>query len=176
MKIVLIDFESQSPVPITQGTDNYASHPETDILCMAYGFMGEKPALWERDGTGNKLDATKYRDHLAEGGLIASSNAAFDKAIWEYIAVPDYNFPPVKPEQWYCTQAQTRVAGLPSGLDHSARALGIGGKLSNGNALIRKCCIPPYSTDPQDYIDLGEYCLQDWRVMDEVMRGTPLMM
>ena len=172
MKILLIDFETQSPCPITKGTDNYASHPETDILCMAYGFIGEKPALW---GTGDNLPDDVV-EHLANGGLIAASNAAFDKAIWEYIAVPDYGFPAIKPEQWYCTQAQTRVAGLPSGLDHSARALGIGGKLSNGNALIRKCCVPPYSTDPQDYIDLGEYCLQDWRVMDEVMRATPLMM
>ena len=44
--------------------------------------------------------------------------------------VQNHDFPETKMEQWFCTQAQARVAGLPSALDKSAKALGIVGKLS----------------------------------------------
>ena len=170
--MLLIDFESQSECPIGKGTDNYASHPSTNILCMSYGFSGEEPLLW--------LPGQVFKDeiisYLKDGGLIGASNAPFDKALWEFIAVPEHGFPELKPEQWYCTQAQSRVAGLPSSLDNSARATKQPLKLSSGSSLISKCCIPPYSKDPQDYIDLGDYCLQDWIVMDAVYQTTPKLM
>ena len=169
--MLLIDFETQSPCPIGKGNDNYCSDPGTNILCMSYGLSGGEPALW----TEGQLPQDII-DYLEAGGLIGASNAPFDKGIWEFIGVPEHGFPELEPEQWYCTQAQSRVAGLPSALDASARATEVEQKLSTGKALIGKCCIPPYSTDPQDYIDLGVYCLQDWVVMDAVYQVTPKLM
>lgn len=97
----------------------------------------------------------------------------FDREILQYVCENDYNFPVVKDSQFICTQAQARVAGLPSALDKSAKALGLQRKSASGTRLINACCIPPFSKNPQDYCDLGAYCLQDWVVMDEVARAIP---
>ncbi len=165
---LLIDFETQATVPISNPL--YTSHEDTIILCMSWGFLGGVGALW---WPGDPLPKIII-DHLSTGGLIGASNAKFDREIWDYVGCDDHNFPVIPLEQWYCTQAQARIAGLPSALDKTAKALGLNVRKSgNGSALIRACCIPPFSTDPQDYADLGAYCLQDWVVMDKAARCIP---
>lgn len=166
----LLDFETQSEISIVSCT--YTYHPSTDIICMAYGPLGGEPLLW---CPGDEL-AHDFIEHVKAGGMLGASNAPFDEGIWENIAVPDYDFPATEPEQWFCTQAQARVNGLPSALDKTARAMGLQHrKDSRGTRLINACCIPPYSTDPQDYLDLMQYCLQDFRVMDAACIKLPFL-
>ena len=169
MKKLLLDFETQAVLPISNPA--YTSDEGTKILCMSWGFLGEAkgPLWWPGDPVPQEIT-----DHVNAGGMLGASNARFDREIWEYVAVNDHDFPVTKLEQWYCTQAQARVAGLPSALDKSARALGLKvRKSANGTRLINACCVPPFSTDPQDYADLGAYCDQDWVVMDKVARSIP---
>lgn len=167
---LLLDFETQATVPISNPV--YTSHPDTIILCMSWGFQGGVGELW---WPGDPLPEA-IRDHVANGGLIGASNAKFDREIWGFVGTNDHNFPEAGIDQWFCTQAQSRIAGLPSALDKAARALGLKvRKSSNGTALIRACCIPPFSTDPQEYADLGHYCVQDWVVMDKAARSIPAM-
>ena len=167
-KKLLIDFETQSLLPIYKAL--YTSSPDTRILCMSWGFQGGEGFLWWP----GQPCPQEIRDHIEAGGLIGASYAEFDQDIWDFIAVEDHDFPVTKQTQWFCTQAQTRVAGLPSALDKAARALGgRQRKDSHGRTLINRCCIPPFSEDPQDYADLGAYCLQDWVVMDDVARQIP---
>lgn len=165
---LLIDYETQSRVSISDPT--YTSSSTTDIICMSWGFRGQKGYLW---WAGDPIPE-EIIEHVEDGGMIGASNAEFDEEIWSYIGVEDYGFPETKLEQWFCTQAQARVAGLPSSLDNSAKALGLKvRKDRRGTELIKLCCIPPYSDNEQDYIDLGKYCLQDWVVMDKVSRSIP---
>lgn len=167
---LLIDFETQARVPIQNPL--YTSDEDTHALCMSWGFLGGKGNLW---WPGDPLD-NAILDHIANGGLIGASNAKFDREIWNNICTEDHGFPYVQLEQWFCTQAQARIAGLPSALDKTAKALGLKVRKShNGSTLIKKCCIPPFSQDPQDYADLGAYCLQDFVVMDKAARSIPLM-
>lgn len=167
---LLLDFETQATVHISNPV--YTSHPDTIILCMSWGFKGGVGKLW---WPGDPLDPS-ILDHIANGGLIGASNAKFDREIWGYVGTNDHNFPKAPIEQWYCTQAQARIAGLPSALDKTAKALGLKvRKSANGSKLIGLCCIPPFSTDPQDYADLGHYCIQDWVVMDKAARSIPEM-
>ena len=166
----LLDFETQSFLPITNPL--YTSDESTTAICMSWGIKGGVGKLWWN----GEPCPEELRDHIAKGGLLGASNARFDREIWNFICVDDHDFPETTIKQWFCTQAQARIAGLPSALDKSAKALGLKvRKSADGNALIRKCCIPPFSEDPQDYADLGAYCLQDFVVMDKVARSIPDM-
>ena len=166
----LLDFETQSNLPIQN--PGYTSDESTKAICMSWGPKGGTGKLWWNGGPCPQ----ELVDHLAAGGLVGASNAKFDREIWDYVCVEDHDFPVVPLKQWYCTQAQTRLAGLPSALDKAAKALGLKvRKSANGTALIKKCCIPPFSEDPQDYADLGAYCVQDFIVMDKVARSVPQM-
>lgn len=167
-RILLLDFETRSRVFITNPL--YTSDESTLILCMSYGFLDGEGTLW---WPGDELP-DEVINHIEDGGLIAASNARFDREIWQNVGENDHNFPRTENDQWICTQAQARVSGLPSALDKSARALGIKQRKSaSGTRLISKCCVPPFSTDPQDYADLGAYCLQDYIVMRDVSLSLP---
>jgi len=166
----LLDFETQSKLHISN--PGYTSDESTKAICMSWGPKGGKGKLWWN----GEPCPQELADHFAAGGLVGASNAKFDREIWDYVCVEDHDFPEVPLKQWYCTQAQTRLAGLPSALDKAAKALKLKvRKSANGTALIKKCCIPPFSEDPQDYADLGAYCLQDFVVMDKVARSVPEM-
>lgn len=48
MSIVSIDFETFSELDIkVVGGFKYASHPSTEVLCVAWSVEGEEPQLWE---------------------------------------------------------------------------------------------------------------------------------
>lgn len=167
---MLLDFETQSDLHISNPL--YTSDESTKAICMSWGLKGGVGKLW---WNGEPLPQ-EIRAHVSAGGMLGASNARFDREIWNFVCVDDHDFPPVPLKQWFCTQAQARIAGLPSALDKSAKALGLKVRKSlEGNTLIKKCCIPPFSTDPQDYADLGAYCLQDFVVMDKVARSIPDM-
>lgn len=166
-----LDFETKSSTPITRGHDNYFQDPDADVLCLAYGHIDdEEPKIWYPD----MPRPAKLIDHAAKNGLLAASNAAFDQAAWDYLCVELYDFPPVSPDQWYCTQVQSRLAGLPSSLDDAARALGVKHRKSRrGSELIKLMCIPPFQHTPELLDEMISYCLQDWRVMVSVMKAIP---
>lgn len=175
----LIDFETCAMVPISDPL--YTSHAETKIICMSltergsgdvHLWWGALPHLGVEASDMNELEPLFA--HIKAGGLVGASNAAFDSAIWNNIGTRDYGFPPVPIEQWYCTQAQSRVAGIPSSLDNSARATGTKFQKDRmGSELIKRCCIPPFSTDVNDYLALGQYCIRDTQTMDEVSLALP---
>ncbi|PCJ39217.1 MAG: hypothetical protein COA71_14510 [SAR86 cluster bacterium] len=167
-RILLIDFETQARVAIQNPL--YTNDLDTCILCMSWGFQGGEGYLW---WPGDPVPQ-EIVYHIEAGGLIGASNATFDREIWENVAIVDHDFPCTDLKQWICTQAQARVAGLPSSLDNSAKALKLTErKTASGHVLINKCCIPPFSTDPNDYANLGAYCLQDWVVMNKVAQSVP---
>lgn len=168
-----LDFETKSSTPISRGHDNYCQDPDADILCLVSGHIDvETPDVWVPGG--KRPD--KLIDYVHKGGLLAASNASFDQAVWEYIAVNDYDFPPTKKEQWYCTQAQARVAGLPSSLDATAKALGLKIRKSRrGSELIKLMSIPPFSHTPELLAEMVDYCVQDWHVMKACMLRIPHM-
>ena len=122
--MIIIDFETKSRCDLLKaGSYNYAQDPSTDILCCS--FIPSDPEdnreyLWyPHDGQLSQ----EILDLIYEEDLVAAHNAGFDRLIWEYIAVPDYEFPEVHFDDWYCTSAQMRVNNLPASLGDAARAL-----------------------------------------------------
>lgn len=163
MSILWLDYESRSPVDLSAaGAHNYARHPQTQALCMAYAFDDEEVELWWR----HEPFPQRVREHFAAGQQIRAHNEEFDRLITWYVVCQDYDLPEPPLEAWYCTAAQARANCAPGSLEDVGRFAGASMKKDHrGAALVRACCIPPYNDDPEMLRELGEYAKQDVRAM-----------
>ncbi len=171
--IIHVDFETRSPVDIKRsGVYPYSSHPDADILCMAWHTSDADPgdtSIWRRGEPFPEF----LRWALEKGALLASWNAQFERLLWNRIAVPKYGFPAVKPEQWRCVLASSSYAGFPMSLGAAARYFGADEQKDPfGATLIRKLCYPSgqdesgapiWNNDPELLSRLEDYCMQDVR-------------
>ena len=98
------------------------------------------------------------RAHRA-GGQIWAHNATFERLAFWYILCPELGLPEPAIEQFVCTASLARARGLPGALELASRMTGHEEKGSDGKALIRACCIPPY--DDSRLPELYDYCRQD---------------
>jgi DNA polymerase len=178
--MLIIDFETRSRanLPVV-GSYNYALDPSTDILCCAfYNVETQHKYVWY-PSRGPLAKDMVY--HINRADFIVAHHAEFDMAIWEAVAVPDYDFPEIQPEKWYCTSAQCRVNGLPAGLDDAAWALGLKQRKDyRGKALIKALSIPQadgtFNEDPKLMQEMYAYCMQDAVVTAAILESTRLMM
>ena len=153
------------------GAHAYAEHPSTEILCLAYDIL---------DGKGVKLwwpgdpDPCDLFEHIASGGLLEATNSQFEYVIWNHVALPKLNWPPLPLEQLRDVAAKARLWGLPGSRKEMGKALGSAvQKDSDGTRLINKFSIPKKPTkkdprlrlrpfdDPVDGMLLGAYCMTD---------------
>lgn len=175
-----IDFETRSAVDLpAAGLHIYATHPSTDIHCMAYSVADHVGLIWKPQ----LPDA--IRKHVINGGEIVAHNAVFELAIWNNVCVPRYGWPVLKPEQCRCTMAQAYAMGLPASLEHAAAAVGIDAqKDMQGSRIMLQLSKPKadgsfwqFADDPEKFERLYEYCKQDVRVEMELdsrlMRLSP---
>ena len=169
--ILWLDYESKSEADLRSvGSYNYAQHPSTEVLCMAYAFDDEDPQLWwPSSGAPFPL---RVAEHFAAGRQIRAHNESFDRLLTWYVVCPDYGAPEPKLDQWYCTAAQARANCAPGSLEDVGRFAGAGMRKDHrGSYLVRQCCIPPFSNDLDLLNELGEYALQDVRAMRAVSQS-----
>ncbi len=156
-----LDFETYSETDLAKvGAMNYALHPSTDIICMAYAINNEPVQLWTPHKPLPDVIAQITPDVLLEAW-----NSFFERAIWKYVGVR-YGFPQVYASQWRCTMARARAYGLPGALDDAAKVLGTKQKNPAGKKLIEKYSKPNKKTGlrieyDSDIVDFYEYCKQD---------------
>lgn len=167
------------------GAAVYAQHQTTEILSMVYDLKdGVGPRLWL---PGQPLPAD-FCAHIAAGGEIEAHGAKFELWIWEHVAVPRYGFPPIRPEQLYCSMGKARAWSLPPALADVGDVLGIAHqKDAEGKRLLDKFSVPrkPTKKDPrkrirpeEDPVDgprLYSYNARDVLAEDEVSAATPDM-
>lgn len=170
MTILWLDTETRSKCDLPmRGAYNYAKDPSTEIICMTYAFDDEDVQIWWAGKEPFPLDVAA---HFRNGGQIRCHNAGFDRLILWYVVCPDYNVSEPKLEQFYCTAAQARANCAPGSLEDVGRFSGASMRKDHrGTQLIRMCCIPPFNEDPAVLQELGEYALQDVRVMRAVSHG-----
>jgi DNA polymerase len=171
-----IDFETRSELDLRKvGLWNYVRHPSTDVWCMAGAFGEYEPEMWT-PGTG--WVPTGVDTYVSLGGRVVAHNAAFELAVWNEIMVKRYGWPPLRPEQTYCTMAQCYAMGLPGALEDAALALGLSVlKDREGRALMLKMADrTKYKVAlDADLKRLYAYCQQDVRVEREIeKRVMPL--
>jgi DNA polymerase len=110
-----LDFETKSECDLKlHGAYNYARHPTTQVLCMAYAFGDEEVRLW--------TPLHPFPERVANHeGQIRAHNAAFERLIFQHVLGLDF-----KLEQYYCTATQARANCAPGGLEDAGRPQGRG--------------------------------------------------
>jgi len=119
---ITIDFEARSVEDLTSvGGHNYAAHPTTEVLCLAYKVGEEPENLWlpEYEGIPEWV-----RDRLWEHGwFVEAHNAFFEQCIWYYIMHKQFGWPQIPLESWACSAALASTHALPRALDKAGAAL-----------------------------------------------------
>lgn len=181
----ILDFETRSPCDISAGADNYAGHPETEVICLGWRTpeMDHAEIWWAGQPLDIRLAEALLHAQDGDTQLIAV-NANFDRLVYEYICTEDYAFPVLPSEAWYCMSAECRAMALPGGLEKALlcaqdnpRARG---KDPKGGQLIKACCIPPYDESVESLSALGVYCARDvdatWELMEFTRELTPTLL
>ena len=173
MTVLHIDFETRGVLDLkTVGLHRYARHPDTDVWCMAWALDDQEPYVWT---PGAEVQWPKHAD-ISKCTFVAH-NAPFELEIWNQIMVPRYGWPPLRPEQTYCTMAKCYAMGLPGALEDAALALGLHVlKDAEGRSLMLRMARPRaiengrpiWWTDPDKIARLHAYCQQDVRVEREL--------
>lgn len=122
MKRLWLDFESRSLVDLKKcGLDNYAKHPSTQVLMLAYAFDMEVPQLWQpRLGP---MPAELRAAILDPTIKLCAWNYQFEKHIFEYVLGM-----PIELSEWYDPSVLAAYMSLPIGLGKAGDALAIMGK------------------------------------------------
>lgn len=102
------------------GGVNYAAHPTTEVLMMAYDL---------KDGVGSRLwlpwmplplDLFAY---IERGGLISAWNTSFEYWIWKFICEERMGWPPLPFWQLRDDMAKAQAFGLPGALKNAGIAV-----------------------------------------------------
>lgn len=182
--MLVTDFETRSRVNLkAAGAWRYATDPSTEVICCGFK-LGERRWMWHSlDIYGDDADALfpPWLVEAIENNLLAAFNAAFDRLIWEHVAVPRNNFPPVSLNRWYCVASLARINALPGNLDDASRAINPNiRKDHRGAALIRKLCIPrgdgTFDEDSKSLHEMAAYCAQDLEATDNVIKNCRPML
>ena len=152
---------------------NYATHPSTQPLMLAYAFGDEEPKLWVCD---EGLMPTELREALENPKQpLSAFNSAFERYITKFkigidTAVSRYEDP----------QVGARYLSMPGDLDEVSHILGLPEHLAKdprGDALIKLFCEPQVqkktktkpgrtywadkTTCPSEWEQFKEYCKRD---------------
>jgi DNA polymerase len=175
---ISIDFETYSECDIkTAGGYNYAAHPTTEVICMAWAIDDDEPRLW----VPGQICPAPLWDAINDGAEIWAWNAAFERAIYWHCLVAK-GFPPVRPHQWNDTAALAATLALPRALGQCAEVLGLADqKDKRGRYLIQRLCQPYRGERRRDEDLLAElyaYCKQDVvverAIKNELVRYKPM--
>lgn len=150
------------------GHMNYAQHPDTCIRLWSFALDDGDAGIWE---PGQKFPKF-VRKHVEAGGLIVCWNAQFDRAIWQQIG-PEVGMPEAKTEQFLDAMAQGSVSGLPGRLDQAGQALGLGGKMNDGKAVMLECGrLGRKGSTFEKWSQYREYARRDVVLMRDIWQRT----
>lgn len=189
-----IDFETLSDAKLTKeesvGIYNYAVHPSTKALMLAWGFGYQDVRLW-RIWAGDPMPDELRRALEDPNQILTAYNSTFERYILEHkfgIIIPASRFQD--------PQASARYLSLPASLEEVSAILGLPvdyAKDSEGKKLIQLFCQPHFSTKtqikkgalekfyydetthPVEWARFCQYCIQDVIAEREVGRRLELL-
>jgi DNA polymerase len=186
--IASLDFETGSQADLKKvGAFNYAEHPSTRVICMAWQLPGEPVQAWW-EGQPMPGDLLGW---VASGGTVSGWNVTFEWLIWNRVLTrqfPGWKAPALRLEEVVDTMAVAANQGLPLSLDMAAGAmpkLGVQ-KDKDGHALMLRMSRPRTvlasgglewwdQTDPLRLARLVNYCRQDVRTERTILGALPPM-
>lgn len=165
------------------GAALYSEHPTAELVCLAYDLKDGLGRRRWRPGMPLPVDLVM---HILRGGELESHNAPFEAWIYYNVLMPKYGFPPMKPEQFYCSQAKCRAWALPPSLEMVGDVLNISAKKDkDGKRLMDKFSMPRNPTkhdkrtrilpseDPEDAERYYAYNERDIEAEAEVSARVP---
>ncbi len=180
--MITFDWETRSYSNLPKvGAWAYAKHPTTEIICGCYGIDEAPTQEWwpgmNLQGTQIWPDFLRYStlvcdmpydlySAVKEGHEVEGHGVAFERSIWEGIAVPDFGWLLPRDDQWRDTMAVAAYYSLPLGLDKLSKVLGFEGKDPEGGRLITKYSKLHLKTaqdeiPPDDFRKFVNYCRGD---------------
>lgn len=160
--MIYIDFETRSELNLLKvGAWVYSRHPSTEVMCLAWTVDDGPVHLWT---PGEEIPGC-LGSHVFD---YEAHNAFFEKCIWENIMMKKYGWPPIPPEQWYCSASLASAQAIPRALGDATKALGLSQEKDTlGHTLMMKMAKPKksggYHEEEADLQKLYEYCKQDVR-------------
>ncbi len=171
-RILSLDFETWSTVDLKKaGASRYARDPSTEILVLAYRWLGEEEVHQWVPAAGEPMPQDLLDALLDPSVTLSAWNAPFERAITEHVLKV-----PVPIERWMDVMALAYSLSLPGSLDKCGKIVGLGEdkrKLARGKLLVRKFCGPrkpsklkPWTretaeTAPEEWQEFLEYNRQD---------------
>lgn len=167
-----LDWETRSACDLIKaGAHAYARHPTTDVLCAAFAFDDEPPALWKR----GEPPPERVVDYvLNSDGPIFAFNSEFERQLWIHVLGPKHGWPVPALERFYCTASMAAAMALPRRLGDVAKALGLEEQKDDvGRRVMLQLCKPRSKAGetpirwwepedvPQKFEILYRYCPQD---------------
>lgn len=189
---MILDYETRSEADLKAvGAYEYARHPSTKILCVAWA-LGTKeelrePRVWSwAPGLDPKLPESFLAAIHDPSVKIVAHNAFFEQVITWFVLLKNKKNPsPLENTiaRWRCTAAQAAALALPRDLAGATAALGLAHqKDQDGHRLMLKISKPrkPTKNDPSvwhnkisDLKRLVEYCVADIRAETDLFLTTP---
>lgn len=155
MTVAHIDFETRSPADLPKiGAVRYTSHPETEVLCMAWSLDDTDIQVWTPS-------SGPFPQEVLDADEIHAHNASFERSVLNNTL--GFN---VYPKRMRCSASRAAQSGLPRSLERGCAALSISdGKDKEGAKLMKKMIRPDrkgrYLEDDESLARLYQYCAND---------------
>lgn len=136
-----MDFETRSECDLTKhDTWNYAAHPSTEVLCLAYNLPDSDDVdLWHRAHgarTPWNQDAPEHDipesappmelfAFIEAGGLVEAHNNMFERMVWWHVMRIKHGWPSLPPGQMRCSAARASYCSLPRSLEEAVKAMAL---------------------------------------------------
>jgi DNA polymerase len=161
-RILSLDYETYSEADLPRtGASVYAAHPTTEVMMLAYRFLGDEEVRQWVPSYGEPMPEDLRAALHDPSVTLAAWNAPFERAITEYtlkISIPR--------ERWLDVMALSYSLSLPGALGKCGEVVGLGEdakKMSRGKLLVRKFCKPRKPTKNKPWTrETAETSPEEW--------------
>lgn len=162
------DFETYSEIDVRKvGAYQYAKHPSTEVLMLAYKLPRQNTKLWR--AWKKEPFPQELIDAINAEYVLEAHNVPFERWVWKFQLHDKLGVP--MPKRFLDTMATCAYRSLPLSLDDVGRVLQLDvQKDKEGKQLIQKLSKPrkPTKKDPSrrcldpDLLEkFGQYCIRD---------------
>ncbi len=191
MSYLVLDYETRSEASIKDvGGFEYANHPSTEIMCVAWKYSDTKQGLetaetcwWSPFDEKQKWCASDLAIDLGYAGRISAHNAFFEQVITKFVLKKYVDLDSFPIYKWHCTAAQARALALPGKLELLCEALDTKHRKDMaGHRLMLKWSKPKraskknsdkWCSDPAELQRIIEYCIADVEAETEIFLKIP---
>ena len=187
--MIVLDFETFSEAAIGKtGAYLYASHPSTELLCLAYKADDEPTQLLTPGDLLSTGIPERLQRAIDDGEEFSAHNAFFERVVWYFQLHKKLGWPDIPPELWTCSAAQAAAMSLPRDLAGAGAAIGLDmEKDKSGYRIMLKLSQPRKPSKlnpatrwtpeavPADFEKLYAYCIRDVDSQHELRHAIPTL-